>query len=72
MYLIEINYNRFVVYTDDGKLVIQTSDSGIAKRICNGEDNSKRDRPTENTTSAGLSLSDSFNLESLSLAYDAR
>ena len=50
MYLIEINYNRFVVYTDDGKLVIQTSDSGIAKRICNGKDNSKRDRPTEDTT----------------------
>ena len=50
MYLIEINYNRFVVYTDDGKLVIQTSDSGIAKRICDGKDNSKRDRPTEDTT----------------------
>lgn len=50
MYLIEINYNRFVVYTDDGKLVIQTSDSGIAKRICDGKDNSKRDRPTEDIT----------------------
>ena len=50
MYLIEIKHNRFVVYTDDGKLVIQTSDSGIAKRICHGEDNSKRDRPTEDIT----------------------
>ena len=50
MYLIEIKHNRFVVYTDDGKLVIQTSDSGIAKRICHGEDNSKRDRPAKDTT----------------------
>ena len=46
----EVKYNKFVVYTDDNKLVIQTSDSRIAKRICNGKDNSKRDRPAEDTT----------------------
>jgi hypothetical protein len=47
---VEVKYNKFVVYTDDNKLVIQTSDSRIAKRICNGKDNSKRDRPAEDTT----------------------
>ena len=46
----EVKHNKFVVYTDDNKLVIQTSDSRIAKRICNGKDNSKRDRPAEDTT----------------------
>ena len=46
----EVKRNRFVVYTDDGKLVIQTSDSRIAKGFLNGEDNSKRNRPTEDTT----------------------
>ena len=50
MYLVEIKRNRFVVYTDDGKLVIQTSDSRIAKGICDGKDNSKRDRPAQDTT----------------------
>ena len=50
MRLVEIKYNRFVVYTDDGKLVIQTSERKIAKGFCNGEVDSKRDRPAEDTT----------------------
>ena len=50
MRIVEVKRNRFVVYTDDGKLVIQTSDSRIAKGICNGKDNSKRDRSAEDTT----------------------
>jgi len=50
MYLIEIRYNRFAVYTDDGKLVIQTSEKRIARGVCNGEIDSKRDRSTEATT----------------------
>jgi hypothetical protein len=50
MYLVEIKYNRFVVYTDDGKVVIQTSDRRIAKGILNGSTDSKRDRPAEDTT----------------------
>lgn len=50
MYLIEINYDRFVVYTDDGKLVIQTSERRIAKGVCDGTINSKRDRSAEATT----------------------
>ncbi len=36
MRVVEVKRNRFVVYTDDGKLVIQTSSSKIAKRFCNG------------------------------------
>ena len=48
--LVEIRYDRFVVYTDDGKLVIQTSERRIAKGVCNGEINSKRDRPAKDTT----------------------
>ena len=50
MRLVEIRYNKFVVYTDDGKLVIQTSERRIAKGVCNGEINSKRDRSAEDTT----------------------
>ncbi len=46
----EVKYNKFVVYTDDNKLVIQTSDRRIAKGFLDGEDNSKRDRPAEDTT----------------------
>ena len=46
----EVKRNRFVVYTDDDKVVIQTSDSRIAKGFLNGEDNSKRDRPAKDTT----------------------
>ena len=48
--LVEIKYDRFVVYTDDGKLVIQTSERRIAKGFCNGEVDSKRDRPAKDTT----------------------
>ena len=50
MRLVEVRYNRWVVYTDDNKLVIQVSDSRIARKFSDGEDNSKRDRPTEDTT----------------------
>ena len=50
MYLVEIKYNRFVVYTDDGKVVIQTSDRRIAKGILNGSTDSKCDRPAEDTS----------------------
>ena len=50
MYLIDIKHNRFVVYTDDGKVVIQTSDSRIARGILNGSTDSKRDRPAEDTS----------------------
>ena len=48
--LVEIRYNRFVVYTDDGKLVIQTSERKIAKRFCDGKINSKRNRSAKDTT----------------------
>jgi len=48
--LVEVRYNRWVVYTDDNKLVIQVSDSRIARKFLDGKDNSKRDRPTEDTT----------------------
>jgi len=47
--LVEVKYNRWVVYTDDDKLVIQVSDRRIARGFLHGEDNSKRDRPTEDT-----------------------
>lgn len=50
MRLVEVKYNRWVVYTDDNKLVIQVSDRRIARKFLDGEDNSKRDRPTEDTT----------------------
>ena len=50
MRLVEVRYNRWVVYTDDNKLVIQVSDSRIERKFLDGEDNSKRDRPTEDTT----------------------
>jgi hypothetical protein len=50
MYLVEIKYNRFVVYTYNGKLVIQTSDRRIAKGFLDGKDNSKRNRPAEDIT----------------------
>ena len=46
----EIRYNKFVVYTDDGRLVIQTSERRIAKGVCNGKINSKRNRPAKDTT----------------------
>ena len=49
MRLVEVRYNRWVVYTDDNKLVIQVSDSRIA-RFLHGKDNSERDRPTKDTT----------------------
>lgn len=45
----EVKRNRFVVYTDDGKVVIQTSESRIAKGFLNGSDNSDDDRPTKDT-----------------------
>lgn len=48
--LVEIRYDRFVVYTDDGKLVIQTSERRIAKGVCDGKINSKRNRPAKDTT----------------------
>lgn len=50
MRLVEVRYNRWVVYTDDNKLVIQVSDSRIARKFLDGEDNSECDRPTEDTT----------------------
>ena len=50
MKLVEVKRNRFVIYTDDGKVVIQTSESRIAKGILNGSINSNSDRPTEDTT----------------------
>ena len=50
MRLVEVRYNRWVVYTDDNKLVIQVSDTRIARKFLDGEDNSNRDRPTEDTT----------------------
>ena len=46
----EIKYDRFVVYTDDGKLVIQTSERRIAKGVCNGKIDCKRDRSAKDTT----------------------
>ena len=50
MRIVEVKRNRFVVYTDDGKLVIQTSERRIAKGVCDGKINSKRDRSAEDTT----------------------
>ena len=50
MRLVEVRYNRWVVYTDDNKLVIQVSDSRIARKFLDGEDNSECNRPTEDTT----------------------
>ena len=50
MRLVEVRYNRWVVYTDDNKLVIQVSDTRIARKFLDGEDNSNCDRPTEDTT----------------------
>lgn len=50
MRLVEVRHNRWVVYTDDNKLVIQVSDSRIARKFLDGKDNSKRDRPTEDIT----------------------
>ena len=49
MRLVEIKYDRFVVYTDDGKLVIQTSERRIARGVCNGKIDCKRDRSIKNT-----------------------
>ena len=50
MRLVEVRYNRWVVYTDDNKLVIQVSDTRIARKFLDGEDNSECNRPTEDTT----------------------
>ena len=50
MRLVEVRHNRWVVYTDDNKLVIQVSDSRIARSFLHGKDNSERDRPTEDPT----------------------
>ena len=50
MKLVEAKHKRFVVYTDDGKVAIQTSDSRIAKGFLNGSTDSKRDRPAEDTS----------------------
>ena len=50
MRLVEVKRNRWIVYTDDGKVVIQTSESRIAKGVLNGSTYSKRDRSAEDTT----------------------
>ena len=50
MKCLEVKRNRFVVYTDDGKVVIQTSESRIAKGILNGSTDSSSDRPAEDTS----------------------
>ena len=35
MRLVEVKRNRFVVYTENGKVVIQTSDLRVARRFLN-------------------------------------
>ena len=50
MKLVEVKYNRWVVYTDDNKLLIQVSELRIARKFLDGEDNSKRDRSVKDTT----------------------
>ena len=37
MRLVEVRHNRFVVYTESGKVVIQTSDLRIARRFLDAE-----------------------------------
>lgn len=35
--IVEVRHNRFVVYTESGKVVIQTSDLRVARRFLNAK-----------------------------------
>ena len=37
MTIVEVRHNRFVVYTESGKVVIQTSDLRVARSFLNAE-----------------------------------
>tara|TARA_B100000212_G_scaffold20908_1_gene13884 strand:- start:1738 stop:1854 length:117 start_codon:yes stop_codon:yes gene_type:complete len=37
MWIVEVKPNRFVVYTDGGKVAIQTSDLRVARRVLNAK-----------------------------------
>lgn len=49
MRLLEVKRNKWVVYTDDNKVVIITKDLRIARGFLHGSNNSNDDRPTEDT-----------------------
>ena len=50
MRIVEVRQNKFVLYTKQGKVVIQTSNLLVARRLLNGSTDSKRDRPAKDTS----------------------